>query len=68
VSKSLKGSNLKDVKVFGQHFYTGCIEVQSKGGKWYRLSVEQLLPLLKQLEFDVEKKKVHSYLSIKEYW
>lgn len=63
--RQVKGTSLKRVSIFGQHFPTGCIEVQTKSGKWYRLSVGQLLPLLEKKRFEVEKKKVHSYLTIK---
>jgi len=33
------------------------------GGKWYRMDVSELAPILKQYNFTAEEKRVHTYLT-----
>lgn len=63
--KKIRGKDVKELQIFGQQFYTGYIEVRLKRGqKWYRLPIIELLKLMPNIEFTVEKKIKHSYLTI----
>ena len=49
------------VRTLGTMYDRCCIEVATKE-KDYRLDVRLLVPFLKNIEFEEQKKKVHTYL------
>ena len=64
-NKSIKGKTITRIWTLGSMYDNGNIALSDKDGNIYRMKVEDLLPLLNDLTFDTEKKRVHTYLKPK---
>lgn len=56
------GKNIESIHTLKSWNDNNCIEINTVD-KTFRLDVESLIPLLDQVEFKIENKKVHSYLT-----
>jgi hypothetical protein len=63
--KKIKGSDIKDIQTSKTLYDQDCIQLIDVKGVCYRLKVSQLHTLIGDIEFEVESKRVHTYLNIK---
>ena len=61
----LKGNTIVAIRTIGSMYSNQCIILTDNKGTEYRLKVEELLPLINEVTFNVKKKIKHSYLTIK---
>lgn len=60
----VKGSDIKDIQTLKTGYDQDSIQLVDNKGNCYRLKVSEILTLIGGVEFETEKKKVHTYLSI----
>jgi len=61
-SKIVQGKKIKSVQSIGSFYDNGCVNVYTNTGKQFKLHVDEILKMVKDYQFSVNKKKVHSYL------
>jgi hypothetical protein len=57
----MEGQQISEITTIPSMYNNECIEAKI-GRKWYRLPCSTILQMVNEFRFDVEKKKVHSYL------
>lgn len=64
IKSELGGQKIISFSTLGSMYDNGCIEAVDEAGDIYRINVSEFLKVINDVTFDVEKKRVHSYLSI----
>lgn len=60
----MNGKYIKRLNTLGTMYDHNCIAVTTRQGHTFRLDVKEFMKVIDRFDFDVEKKKVHSYLII----
>lgn len=63
----LMGKNIKRIITLNSMYGNGMIEVNDMDGVQYRLKVDDLLPLLRQMQFPIEQKRKYGHLKVSDY-
>ena len=59
--KKIKGQQITDIHTIKSMYDNNCVVAFTRGTD-YRLPVSEIIKMINDYEFEVEKKKVHSYL------
>jgi hypothetical protein len=62
----LHGTDVQRVRTIDSWYAHGCIEVVIDN-KVYRMHTDEILKLMDDATFDAKKKRVHSYLTVREF-
>jgi len=61
----MKGTKIIYANTLGTKYDNNSISVMDKDNKHYRIKVDELLKLIRKVDFNKEKKRVHTYLRVK---
>lgn len=60
----LSGKELQGARTLGSMYDHNCIMLTDKDGNDYRISADVILEALKKFNFNTEKARVHTYLTL----
>lgn len=64
--ETVSGQEIVYFKTLKSMYDNDCIEAHTDDGKCYRVEVNEILKLVNDADFEIDKKKKHEYLVVKQ--
>ncbi len=58
----IQGQKITEIRTLKSMYDNNCVEITLDNKKEYLMSTKTILQMVNEFEFEVEKKRVHSYL------